>query len=193
MQPLEDPDARPVRLLMPGRPPHTYNVYEPPPADASSPAGVVAPAPLNGAPLNATVYEDARLQFGVERCYVVRTVEEGGGVTVESLASPAACITPTDVFPPAAPRNLAAVGSEGAVNLIWEPNTEGDLAGYLVLRAVADGSALTAITPAPVKETTYRDTGVVAGTRYVYAVVAVDTATPQNVSVESNRVEETAR
>jgi hypothetical protein len=29
--------------------------------------------------------------------------------------------------------------------------------------------------------------------RYVYAIVAVDSATPQNVSVESNRVEETAR
>jgi hypothetical protein len=29
--------------------------------------------------------------------------------------------------------------------------------------------------------------------RYVYTVVAVDTATPQNVSTQSNRVEETAR
>ena len=28
--------------------------------------------------------------------------------------------TPTDVFPPAAPKNLAAVGSEGAINLIWD-------------------------------------------------------------------------
>ncbi|MEY4636548.1 MAG: hypothetical protein RJA55_2346, partial [Acidobacteriota bacterium] len=29
--------------------------------------------------------------------------------------------------------------------------------------------------------------------RYVYVVVAVDRATPQNVSPQSNRVEETAR
>jgi hypothetical protein len=29
--------------------------------------------------------------------------------------------------------------------------------------------------------------------RYVYAVVAVDTATPHNVSQQSNHVEETAR
>jgi fibronectin type 3 domain-containing protein len=45
----------------------------------------------------------------------------------------------------------------------------------------------------PIKETTYRDTTVKPGVRYVYAVVAVDTASPQNVSAQSNRVEETAR
>ncbi len=197
VQPVEDPDSRPVRLLMPGRPPHTFNVYEstpgalPPEPGASMPA---APQPLNAAPLSAAVFEDTRMQFGVERCYVVRTVEAAANVTVESPASPAACITPTDVFPPAAPKNLAAVGSEGAINLIWEANTDSDLAGYIVLRGEAGGAGpLTAITPAPIRETTYRDTAVVAGTRYVYAIVAVDTATPQNVSVESNHVEETAR
>lgn len=190
-----EPDSQPIRLLLPGDPPHAYNVYEHPAAATAGPAGVQnAPAPLNAAPLASGPFEDARLQFGVERCYVVRTVEAGTNVTVESEPSPTACITPTDVFPPAAPQNLAAVGSEGAINLIWEPNTEGDLGGYLVLRGEAGGTApLTALTAAPIRETTYRDVSVVAGTRYVYAVVAVDTATPQNVSVESNRVEETAR
>ena len=62
-----------------------------------------------------------------------------------------------------------------------------------MLRGEAGSGTLTAVTTAPVKETTYRDTDVRPGVRYVYAVVAVDTATPQNVSVESNRVEETAR
>jgi len=96
--------------------------------------------------------------------------------------------------PPAAPKNLAAVASEGAINLIWEANTEGDLAGYMVLRAPAvEGGKLVPITPAPIKETTFRDTKVRAGVRYAYVVVAVDTATPQNVSAQSNRVEETAR
>ncbi len=120
-------------------------------------------------------------------------VEAHGAVTVESAASPPACITPRDTFPPAAPRNLAAVGAEGAVNLIWEPNDEPDLAGYIVLRGEAPGSKLEAITMTPIRETTFRDATTRPGARYVYAVVAVDTATPQNVSVESNRVEETAR
>lgn len=193
IQPSDDPDAKPPRLLLPGRPPHGFNVYDPPQAPTAG-GPTPAPVPLNPAPLTTTTFEDTRLQFGTERCFVVRTVEAAATVTVESPPSPVACITPTDVFPPAAPRNLAAVGSEGAINLIWDPNAEGDLAGYLVLRAEAGaGAPLVALTAAPIKETTYRDATVVAGTRYVYAVVAVDTATPQNVSVESSRVEETAR
>lgn len=171
--------------------PHTYNVYE----YVAAPAGQVltVPAPVNPAPLDKPSFDDPRLAFGTERCYVVRTVEAQGPVTVESLPSPPTCVTPRDTFAPAAPRNLAAVGSEGAVNLIWEPGTERDLGGYIVLRGVSPGNKLEALTPAPIKETTFRDPTAQPGVRYVYAVVAVDTAMPQNVSVESNRVEETAR
>jgi len=62
-----------------------------------------------------------------------------------------------------------------------------------VLRGAVGSDKLVAITPTPIKETTFRDVKVRAGARYVYVVVAVDTATPQNVSAQSNRVEETAR
>jgi hypothetical protein len=41
--------------------------------------------------------------------------------------------------------------------------------------------------------TSYRDETVRVGTRYVYAVIAVDRAVPANVSPQSNRAEETAR
>jgi hypothetical protein len=77
--------------------------------------------------------------------------------------------------------------------LIWEPNTEPDFAGYLVLRGESPGDKLEALTPTPIRETTFRDTTGSPGVRYVYVIVAVDSATPQNVSVESNRVEESAR
>jgi hypothetical protein len=181
----------PGRPVFPGAIPHTYNVYE-----YSAPASgqvLTMPTPLHPQPLESASYEDPRIAYGVERCYVVRTVEVHDTVSVESAPSPPTCVTPRDTFPPAAPRNLAAVGSEGAVNLIWEPNTEPDFAGYLVLRGEAPGDKLQALTPAPIRETTFRDATAQRGVRYVYAVVAVDTATPQNVSVESNRVEETAR
>ena len=85
------------------------------------------------------------------------------------------------------------MGGEGAINLIWEPSTSADLAGYLVLRSDAPGEPLRAVTPAPLRETTYRDANVRPGVRYVYVVVAIDTARPPNVSAQSNRVEETAR
>jgi hypothetical protein len=202
-----DPEAQPVRQLFPVAIPHSYNVYDTAasttgatqtttpvtPATSAVQAMPPMPVPLNPAPLAAATFTDTRLQFGVERCYVVRTVEAAGTVTSESESSPAACVTPVDTFPPAPPASLAAVGSEGAINLIWEPSSATDLAGYLVLRGTPDGGALQAITPAPIRETTYRDTAVRSGRRYVYAIVAVDTATPPNPSAESNRVEETAR
>ena len=193
IQQAAEPESLPVRLLFPVSTPHTYNVYDRGAAspDAGSPK---MPAPLNDTPLSTLSFEDPRVSFGVERCYVVRTVESASPlITVEGDPSPPVCVTPADTFPPSPPASLAAVGSEGAINLIWEPSADADLAGYIVLRAEAGAGQLAAITPSPIRETTYRDTAVKSGTRYVYAVVALDNATPQNVSVESNRVEETAR
>jgi len=102
-----------------------------------------------------------------------------------------------DTFPPPPPTNLAAVGSEGGVSLIWDPSPGTDVAGYVVLRgeigAAGPPATLAALTPQPIRESTYRDDTARRGSRYVYAVVAIDGAAPPNRSVESNRVEEGAR
>jgi hypothetical protein len=149
--------------------------------------------PVNTAPLKAPAFEDAGAKLGEERCYQVRSVGLVGGVSLEGDLSEPACVTPKDTFPPAAPKGLAAVPTPGQVSLIWDANTEKDLAGYLVLRGDAPDGALQAITPEPIKETSYRDTTVKPGVRYIYVIVAVDTATPPNTSAQSPRVEETAR
>jgi hypothetical protein len=168
---------------------YNYNIYE-----ASSEGGEAANAtPLNQRPVDAPPYADSRVEFGTERCYVVRAVYSFGNLRMESDPSPPACITPVDTFPPAAPTGLAAVGSQGGISLIWEGSPDEDLAGYLVLRGNAGDETLQPLTPAPIRETTYRDTDVRSGVRYVYAVVAVDKTTPPNRSEESNRVEEGAR
>jgi hypothetical protein len=155
--------------------------------------GVPAPSPLNATPLQETAFADVRLEFGVERCYAVRAVAKAAsGGMIESEAS-SACVTAKDAFAPAAPAGVAAVASPGAISLIWDANAEPDLAGYLILRGEAPGEKLQALTPAPIRETTYRDDTVKPGVRYVYSIVAVDGATPPNVSPQSARVEETAR
>jgi hypothetical protein len=191
--PIQEPagvDELPARPLVPQPPPYTFNVYEVPSGeDGPDPLQ----PPLSPQPVALFTFDDPRVAFGVERCYVVRTVQTVGGATMESEASPVACVTPIDTFAPTAPRGLAAVGSEGVISLIWEPSPERDVAGYLVLRGESPGDTLRQLTEAPVLDTTYRDTALVAGTRYVYAVVAVDKATPANRSPESNRVEESAR
>ena len=174
-----------------------FNVYEVGGADrAAAPGAGVEPgasAPLNAAQLTGTSFADGRIEFGKERCYSVRAVVTIADLRVESEPSPSICVTPVDTFPPAAPQALAAVSSERAISLIWEANTEKDLGGYLVLRGEAPGDTLAALTRAPIRETTYHDQTARPGVTYVYAVVAVDTATPPNVSERSNRVTETVR
>ena len=155
-----------------------YNVY-----DVSA-----APRKINEAPLTATTLADPRIVWGEKRCYAVRSVATVAGAAVESDASAPTCDTLTDTFPPVAPKGLRSVAGERTISLIWDPNTETDLAGYLVFRGT--GGDLQPITPAPILDTTFSD-AVEPGVRYVYAIKAVDKA--GNASPFSERVEETAR
>lgn len=171
-----------------------YNIYAVP-AAGSAPAGVpvTAPVPLNATPLDVLTFAHDGAAPGTEQCFVVRSVATVGIATIESDPSDPICVTPTDIFPPAAPKNLQAVGSAGVVNLIWDANTEADLAGYLVLRGEAPGDTLQPLTPEPIKETRYQDRSTRPGVTYIYTIVAVDRATRPNRSAASNRVQETAR
>ena len=98
------------------------------------------PTPVNAKPLAGPPFVDDA--DGVRHAALLRRARGRrmcGAQAVESEASPRACVTPADTFPPAAPTSLTAVGGEGAVSLIWEANKEPDLAGYLVLRATLPG------------------------------------------------------
>lgn len=171
----------------------SFNVYEVTgeQARAGDAGAGLPPSPLNATPLAEASFEDARLAFGTTRCYRVTAVTTAGALRLESAPSPAACVTPVDTFPPPAPAGVSAVAGPGTISLIWDAVERPDLAGYLVLRGDAAGGTLQALTPEPIKETTFRDAAVQPGARYVYAVVAVDTA--KNLSAQSARVEETAR
>lgn len=174
----------PPTLILPTPP--RFNVY----AVAD---GQIADTPLNPAPLTAPKHELGEPVWNEELCFVVRTVRVYGAVSMESPPTEPACVTPKDTYPPAAPVGLKAVTAAGVMNLIWDANREPDLAGYLVLRGEAPGETLQAITPAPITATNYADTTVKPGVRYVYAIVAVDKASPPNMSAQSARVEEVAR
>ena len=170
----------------------TYNLYLiPANASPAEPYDLKVPAPLTPQPLAVTEHVIPKVAFGEQQCFEVRAVDRVAGAAVISPPSPRTCITPKDTFPPAAPRSLAAIAGNAAINLIWDANSERDLAGYIVLRGEAPGDTLRPITTEPVAAATYRDETVKPGTRYVYAVAALDRA--GNTSEQSNRVEETAR
>lgn len=173
-----------------------YNVYEASaflaPIAPIAPDAPVAPvAPLNAALLTTPAFTDARVEFGTERCYVVRRVEMAGTVAIESAPSAVTCVKPVDTFPPEPPKMLQSVASGTTVNLIWEASTEADLAGYVILRGEAPGEKLAPLTPAPITDASYVDSSVRRARTYVYEILAVDTA--GNQSGPSNRVEDTIR
>jgi hypothetical protein len=82
-----------------------------------------------------------------------------------------------DVFPPAVPADVQAVfsgpGQRPAIDLVWAPVTDMDLAGYNVYRHEA-GSAPVKLNVELVRTPAYRDASVAAGKSYLYAVSAVD-------------------
>jgi predicted small lipoprotein YifL len=193
VQPPAKPDQIEARSLAPGVIPTTYNVYR----VARGGSAAASTVPVNAAPIEGTGFTHGPITLGEEACYQVRAVRVYGSARLESPPSETACTTFVDTFPPPPPTNLAAVGSEGGVSLIWDPSTGTDVAGYVILRgeigAAGPPATLAPLTPQPIRESTYRDDTARRGVRYVYAVVAIDGATPANRSVESNRVEEGAR
>ncbi|MDJ0657674.1 MAG: CARDB domain-containing protein, partial [Xanthomonadales bacterium] len=96
-----------------------------------------------------------------------------------------------DNLPPAAPTGLTAViqGSNDA-DVNWNPNSESDLAGYLLYRdgqlVNANGSAGADLLPFALTDISYLDPAISDGT-HVYQVFAIDVAS--NVSAGSNIAE----
>jgi hypothetical protein len=112
------------------------------------------------------------------RVAVVTLIRQANGsAEVEGEDTPPVRIFAHDTFPPATPAGLEAVssgpGQKPFVDLVWNANTESDLAGYNVYRREGGGERVK-INPDLVKTSAFRDPDVVAGRRYFYSVSAVD-------------------
>jgi hypothetical protein len=182
--------AAPAEGVLPSRtigvsaPSVAYNVYE---VSGSTPPTL---SRLTDTPVKEARLVDKRLTWGERRCYAVRAYVTLADASLEGPESPTHCETLKDTFPPAAPKGLQAVPSEGAISLIWDANPEGDIRGYIVLRGPASGEKFEPLFTDPIQETSFQDHAQ-SGVRFAYAVQAVDNA--GNASPLSTRVEETAR
>jgi hypothetical protein len=141
-------------------------------------------------PVVATVAEDdwtdPATEYGTSYTYMLQTlIDLGGEKAAESDLSETASITPKDEFPPAVPSGLRAVTGLNSVELVWERNTEPDLALYRVYRALGDGpwQKLAESSGIP----SYSDAAIEHGKTYRYAISAVDKAdneSPRTAPVE---------
>ncbi|MGA9462710.1 MAG: hypothetical protein WBV28_07970 [Terracidiphilus sp.] len=127
---------------------------------------------------------DKNIRFGETYEYraqrVLRVTVDGKSLELAGELSAAVRVEANDVFPPAVPTGLAAVaslggnGGETAVDLSWQPDTEADVAGYVVYRREG-GAAWQRISPAaPVVGPAFHDAHVEPGHTYRYAVSALD-------------------
>jgi hypothetical protein len=177
-----------------------------PEAKPKSQQGVFAPPPE---PLEQSLLVDSdaggraldkEIHFGQTYEYSAQRVARitMGSQTLE-LAGPLSApvrVEALDVFPPAVPTGLAAVatapsaGSEAAIDLSWQPNTELDLAGYAVYRREG-AESWQRISPAPpVVGPAFHDARIQPGRTYRYAVTAIDQGGHE--SARSAEAEETA-
>lgn len=126
-------------------------------------------------------YLDTDASFGKEHRYQVVALLKAA----ESEPSAVVSITPKDEFPPAVPVALTALAGIDSVELSWDRNTEEDLKGYRMYRAVEAGPL--AGVAALVEEPSYSDKTVIPGKKYRYAVSAIDQA--GNESAKSAPIE----
>jgi hypothetical protein len=180
------PDIRLVRKLVvpPANRPATSKSAQGPFAPRREPAErtlLVAPAPHLDRALDSNIEFGATYEYGAQR--VARVTVNGETLELAGPLSSPVRIAAVNVFPPAVPRGLAAVATAGAagagpaIDLNWQPDTEADLAGYIVYRREV-GTAERGwqrISPAePVTAPGYHDDNVQPGHTYLYAVSALD-------------------
>ena len=142
---------------------------------------------------------DNNIRFGQTYEYraqrVARVAVGGSTLELAGPLSPPLRIDAINVFPPSAPKGLAAVATAGengsgpSIDLSWLPGAESNLAGYIVYRrelgapndrssslgSESVGAAWQRISPAqPVVGPGYHDPNVLPGHTYSYAVTAID-------------------
>lgn len=137
---------------------------------------------------NAPAFDDITTEYGKSYTYFVQALAKAGDSVAESDPSDEKEIAPKDTFAPAVPTGLAAVVSTKSIELAWDRNTESDLAGYRVYRALADGpfERLPGLRERP----SFSDSKVEAGKHYRYAVTSIDRL--DNESKQSAAVEAAA-
>ncbi len=90
--------------------------------------------------------------------------------------------------PPAAPTNLTATGSGAKIQLNWTAPLGANAVSYTIYRGTTSGAEGAVPYQIGITDASYTDTGLPAGTRFFYRVVAVNSFASSDPSPEANAV-----
>jgi hypothetical protein len=128
---------------------------------------------LNLAPLTGDSFKDETMELGKTYFYWVRSVAPPSAGGIESLDSNPVEVTNKDIYPPKPPSEVAAISNGEAISLVWSPNTEPDLAGYVVYRSGPE-KKFEKFSDTLLTKTSLIDSSVVKGQIYFYRIKAID-------------------
>ncbi len=136
----------------------------------------------NGSQSGKALDEDVRFgetyEYRAQR--VTRVTADGKTLELNGAESQPIQVAVRDVFPPAIPQGLVAVaiaagdGLQPAIDLSWQPDSETDVAGYIVYRREGDAAWLRVSPRQPLVGPAFHDAQVEPGRTYHYAVSAID-------------------
>ncbi len=147
-----------VHVTWKGTAPH-FRIFRAGPGGMPEPVGMT----------DTNEYDDTTVAMGTVYRY---RVQGFNGDVHQSEVSGEVEVTPVDLFAPAVPAEFSAVQGVGAIELVWQRNTEEDFAGYNVFRA--EGGGEFEKIAGPIDAPAYSDRAVEAGKTYRYAVSAID-------------------
>ena len=162
---LNPPAAKPKQGMM---------APEPEPVEED----LLVEAGSRGQALDKSVHFGEMYEYRAQR--VVPVEADGQKLELGGEFSQPVRVEVKDVFPPSVPTGLAAVASEGengagpSIDLSWQPDTEADLAGYIVYRREDNGDWQKISPQQPVVGPAFHDAQVQPGHTYHYAVSAID-------------------
>lgn len=148
-----------------------------------APAPEAEPTLVTREPITERRFVDRGLENDRTYLYRIRALRREGETLVRGETTAGVTVTPRDMTPPAAPRDLVAVPSGREVRLAWFASTDADVATYIVYRATPGGAfARVGSVQAPL--TTFIDRDLEPGA-YRYVVTALDAGAQPNESARS--------
>jgi fibronectin type 3 domain-containing protein len=128
---------------------------------------------LTSTPVTGDSYKDETMELGRTYFYRVRSMAPPSAGGIESLDSDRVEVTNKDIYPPKPPSEVAAISNGEIISLVWSPNTEPDLAGYVVYRSGPE-KKFERISDSLLTTASLVDSSVVKGQTYIYKIKAID-------------------